>query len=122
MIPITIRRILQDDVWHSITKLCLFFNNIHSKFIDIEDLDQWEKDVYVTLCELEMYFPPLFFDITVHLISHIVQEIKACGLVFLCYMYPLERYMGILKGYVRICNRPEGSIGEGYTSEEVIEF
>ncbi|KAL7588025.1 hypothetical protein Lser_V15G35834 [Lactuca serriola] len=122
MIPIAIRGILQDDVRHSITKLCLFFNNIHSKVIDIEDLDKWEKDVYVTLCELEMHFPPSFFDIMVHLISHIVQEIKACGPVFLRYMYPFERYMGILKGYVRNRNRLEGSIVEGYTFEEVIEF
>ncbi|XP_052627699.1 uncharacterized protein LOC111897517 [Lactuca sativa] len=104
MIPIAIRGILQDDV------------------IDVEDLDKWEKDVYVTRCELEMHFPPSFFDIMVHLISHIVQEIKACGPVFLQYMYPFERYMGILKGYVRNRNRPEGSIVEWYTFEEVIEF
>ncbi|XP_076922093.1 uncharacterized protein LOC143583752 [Bidens hawaiensis] len=90
--------------------------------IDVEQLDKWQKDVYVTLCELEMYFSPSFFDIMVHLISHIVQEIKACGPVFLRYMYPFKRYMSVLKGYVRNRHRPEGSIIEGYTSEEVIEF
>ncbi|XP_076912650.1 uncharacterized protein LOC143571021 [Bidens hawaiensis] len=88
-----------------------------SKVIDGEQLDKWEKDIYVTLCELEMYLPPSFFDI-----SHIVQEIKACGPVYLRYMYSFERYMGVLKGHVRNRNRPEGSIIEGYTSEEVIEF
>ncbi|KAL4564962.1 hypothetical protein LXL04_029041 [Taraxacum kok-saghyz] len=122
MIPIAIRGILDDDIRHTVTKLCLFFNNIHSKVIDVEDLEQWQKDIYVTLCELEMHYPPSFFDIMVHLISHIVQEIKACGPVFLRYMYPFERYMGILKGYVRNRNRPEGSIDEGYTSEEVVEL
>ncbi|KAL4575729.1 hypothetical protein LXL04_011813 [Taraxacum kok-saghyz] len=122
MIPIAIRGILNDDIRHTVIKLCLFFNNIHSKVIDVEDLEQWQKDIYVTLCELEMHYPPSFFDIMVHLISHIVQEIKACGSVFLRYMYPFERYMGILKGYVRNRNRPEGSIVEGYTSEEVVEF
>ncbi|XP_076905656.1 uncharacterized protein LOC143561454 [Bidens hawaiensis] len=122
MIPIAIRGLLPDDVRNTITKLCLFFNNIHSKVIDVEQLDKWEKDIYVTLCELEMYFPPSFFDIMVHLIAHIVQEIKACGPVYLRYMYPFERYMGVLKGHVRNRNRPEGSIIEGYTSEEVIEF
>ncbi|XP_076931394.1 uncharacterized protein LOC143596521 [Bidens hawaiensis] len=122
MIPIAIRGLLPDDVRNTITKLCLFFNNIHSKVIDVEQLDKWEKDIYVTLCELEMYFPPSFFDIMVHLIAHIVQEIKACGPVYLRYMYPFERYMGVLKGHVRNRNRPEGSIIEGYTSEEVIDF
>ncbi|XP_076886636.1 uncharacterized protein LOC143536558 [Bidens hawaiensis] len=67
-------------------------------------------------------FSTIIFDIMVHLISHIVQEIKACGPVFLRYMYPFERYMSVLEGYVRNRHRPEGGIIEGYTSEEVIEF
>ncbi|KAD3640956.1 hypothetical protein E3N88_30179 [Mikania micrantha] len=37
-------------------------------------------------------------------------------------MYPFERYMGFLKGYVRNRNRPEGRIVERYASEKVIEF
>jgi hypothetical protein len=122
MIPLAIRGLLPENIRHTITKLCLFFNMIHSKVIDPELLDAWEKDIIITLCELEMYFPPSFFDVMVHLVSHIVGEIKFCGPVFLRYMYPFERYMGFLKGYVRNRNRPEGSIVEGYISEEVIEF
>ncbi|KAD3336088.1 hypothetical protein E3N88_31607 [Mikania micrantha] len=122
MIPIAIRGLLPEKIRHVITKLCLFFNKIHSKVINPELLDTWHKEVIIILCELEMYFPPSFFDVMVHLISHIVGEIKACGPVFLRYMYPFERYMGFLKGYVRNRNRPEGSIVEGYVSEEVIEF
>ena len=95
---------------------------IHSKVIDPEKLDEWQSDIILTLCELEMYFPPSFFDVMVHLVSHIVGEIKACGPVFLRYMYPFERYMGFLKGYVRNRSRPEGSIIEGYASEEVVQF
>ncbi|KAA0067725.1 uncharacterized protein E6C27_scaffold352G00380 [Cucumis melo var. makuwa] len=37
-------------------------------------------------------------------------------------MYPFERYMKVLKGYVRNRNRAEGSIAEGYIVEEAIEF
>ncbi|XP_071736185.1 uncharacterized protein [Rutidosis leptorrhynchoides] len=122
MIPIAIRGILPNRIRHTITKLCLFFNMIHSKVIDHGVLDEYQRDIILTLCELEMYFPPSFFDVMVHLVSHIVGEIKVCGPVFLRYMYPFERYMGILKGYVRNLNRPEGSIVEGYAFEEVIEF
>ncbi|KAL7584188.1 uncharacterized protein LOC111879845 [Lactuca sativa] len=122
VIPIAIRGILPDHVRHTITKLCLFFNMIHSKVIDPEVLDSWQHDIILTLCELEMYFPPSFFDVMVHLVSHIVREIKACGPVFLRYMYPFERYMCVLKGYVRNRHRPEGSIVRGYAAEEVIEF
>ena len=63
-----------------------------------------------------MYFPPSFFDIMVHLIVHIVRAIKIRS------MYPFERFMGILKSYVRNRSRPEGNIVEGYATEEVIEF
>ncbi|XP_071686961.1 uncharacterized protein [Rutidosis leptorrhynchoides] len=122
MILIAIRDILPNGVRHTITKLCLFFNMIHSKVIDPEVLDTYQKDIIITLCQLEMYFPPSFFDIMVHLVSHIIYEIKACGPVFLRYMYPFERYMGFLKGYVRNYSRPEGSIIEGYLSEEVSTF
>nr|GEY09033.1 hypothetical protein [Tanacetum cinerariifolium] len=40
-------------------------------------------------------------------------EIKLAGLVFLRYMYPFERFMGFLKGYVRNRYRAEGSIVQG---------
>ncbi|GKA01764.1 hypothetical protein Tco_0674429 [Tanacetum coccineum] len=114
MIPIAIRGLLPNNVRKTITKLCLFFNMIHSKVIDPELLDSWQKDIILTLCELEMYFPPSFFDIMVHLVSHIVAEIKACGPIFLRDMYPFERYMGFLKGFVRNRARPDASIVEGY--------
>nr|XP_043639389.1 uncharacterized protein LOC122610466 [Erigeron canadensis] len=122
MIPIEIRGILPNHIRHTITKLSWFFNMIHSKVIDSEKLDLWQKEIVVTLCQLEMYFSPSFFDVMVHLVSHIVEEKKACGPVFLRYMYPFERYMGFLKGYVRNQSRPEGSIVEGYVAEEVIDF
>ncbi|KAK1683981.1 hypothetical protein QYE76_044829 [Lolium multiflorum] len=37
-------------------------------------------------------------------------------------MFPFERFMGVLKKYVRNRARPEGSIAKGYGNEEVIEF
>ncbi|XP_078167221.1 uncharacterized protein LOC144561984 [Carex rostrata] len=122
MIPVAIRGILPKPVRQAITKLCFFFNAINSKVIDPLKLDSLQKEVVVTLCHLEMYFPPSFFDVMVHLVVHLVREIKICGPVFLRYMYPFERFMGILKSYVRNRHRPEGSIVEGYSTEEVIEF
>ncbi|KAL6338660.1 hypothetical protein AAG906_021477 [Vitis piasezkii] len=37
-------------------------------------------------------------------------------------MYPFERYMKVLKGYVRNHNWPEGCIVECYLAEEAVEF
>ncbi|CAL9020284.1 unnamed protein product [Prunus brigantina] len=83
--------------------------------------DKLEEDVVVTLCLLEKYFPPSFFDIMVHLVVH-VAEVRLCGPVYFRWMYPFERYMKVLKGYVQNRTRPEGCIAERYIAEEAVEF
>ena len=122
LLPVAIRSILPADVRHAIMRLCFFYNAICNKVINLEKLDDLQKDIVVTLCQLEMYFPPSFFDIMVHLTVHLIRQIKLCGPVYLRWMYPFERYMKILKGYVRNRNRPEGSIIECYIAEEAVEF
>src|ERR1044072_7868062 len=69
-----------------------------------------------------MYFPPSFFDIMVHLVVHLVKETQLCGPTYMRWMYPVERYMEILEGYVKNRSRPEGCIVERYIVEEAIEF
>ena len=69
-----------------------------------------------------MYFPPAFFDIMVHLIVHLVKEIKCCGPIYLRWMYPVVRYIKILKGYTKNLHRLEASIIERYIVEKTIEF
>ena len=122
LLPVAIRGILPPRVRHSITKLCFFFNSICAKTVYAESLVQLQKDVAVTLCELEMFLPPSFFDIMVHLTIHLVREIRLCGPMFLRYMYPFERAMGQLKAMVRSRSKPEGSIITGTRDEEVIEY
>jgi len=63
-----------------------------------------------------------FFDIMIHLIVHLVREIRLCGPVFLHWMYPIERYMKVLKGYTKNQYRPAASIVERYVVKEAIEF
>ncbi len=62
------------------------------------------------VCKLEKAFPASFFDCQVHLQVHLVDEIAIAGPVHCRWMYWLERYMAVLKGYV--CNhaRMEGSM------------
>ena len=38
------------------------------------------------------------------------------------WMYPVERYLRMVKGYVRNKAHPEGSIAEGYIIEECMTF
>ena len=90
--------------------------------VDVEEMDNMQVDIARILSNLEMFFPPSFFDVTVHLTMHLVDEIKYCGPVFLHNIYPFERYMGILKRYCRNRCHPEASILQGYTAEEVVKF
>jgi len=122
LLLVAIRGILPKNVRQVITRLCLFFNAICRKVIDPTRLDELENKVIIILCQLEMYFSPSFFDIMVNLIVHLVREIKLCGPVFLRWMYPIERCMKILKGYVKNQYQPEASIVERYIAEEAIEF
>ena len=112
LLPIGIRSILPKKVRHTLTKLCFFFRSICSRVIDPEKLPLLQKEIVITLCELEMYFPPSFFDIMIHLTVHLVRETQLCGPCYMRWMYPFERYMKILKGYVKNRSRPEGCIVE----------
>src|SRR3954470_12896557 len=76
----------------------------------------------VILCELEIYFPPAFFDVMVHLLVHIVDDIIQLGPTFLHSMMPFERMNGVIKGYVRNRARPDGSIEQSFLTEECIYF
>lgn len=122
LLPLALRGVLSKDVRFAISKLCSFFNSICSKVIDPLTLDSMQSELVNTLCMLEKFFPPSFFDIMIHLTVHLVREVKLCGPVYLRWMYPIERYMKVLKSYVKNYSRPEGCIVENYISEESVEF
>ena len=122
LLPISIWLILPKNVWYAITKLCLFFNLLCCKVIDVSKLDQLQNEIAETLCMFEQIFPPVFVDIMIYLTMHLVREMRLCGPVYLRWMYTFERFMKILKGYVRNQTLPEWCIVECYIIEEAIEF
>ena len=122
LLPIALRGLLPENVRVPIVKLCAFLNAISQKAIDPATLPSLQKDVVQCLVSFELVFPPTFFNIMTHLIVHLVQEISVLGPVFLHNMFPFERFMGVLKNYVKNRARPEGSMVKGYGTEEVIEF
>ncbi|XP_056688004.1 uncharacterized protein [Spinacia oleracea] len=122
LLPVAIRSILPKNVRHAIIRLCLFFNAIYSKVIDPKDLKALEDDIVIILCQLEMYFPPWFFDIMVHLTVHLVREIRFCGPVYLRAQWAFERKMRTYQGYVTNAYRPEGCNAERLFYEEVLAY
>ncbi|XP_071689874.1 uncharacterized protein [Rutidosis leptorrhynchoides] len=99
-----------------------FVIQLCSKVLNPNDLFNMEKDIGKILCDLERIFPPSFFDVMIHLSVHLASEARLGGPVHYRWMYPIERYLGTLKSYVRNKSKPEGSIAEGYLAEECLSF
>ncbi|XP_075499056.1 uncharacterized protein LOC142537420 [Primulina tabacum] len=121
-LPILIRDALPKHVRYAIIILCFFFKDICCKVIDVAKLDKLQSDLVVTLCLLEHYFPPSFFDVMLHLTVHFVREVRLGGPVYFRWMYPFERSMKVLKSYVGSRKHPECCIVQRYSAEEAIEF
>jgi hypothetical protein len=73
------------------------------------------------MAQLEMCFPPGFFDIMKHLMIHMVDQIRALGPLYLYKMWTFERFMSILYQYVLNHAYPKGFMIEGYNTEQIIE-
>jgi hypothetical protein len=119
---VAIRGIMDEHVHQTLFGICNFFDVISGKSIGVKKLKRLQEEIVVILCELEMYFPPAFFDIMVHLLVHIVEDIVQLGLTFLHSMMLFERMNGVIKGYVRNRSRPDGSIAKGFLTEKCISF
>ena len=91
LLPIAIRSVLPKHVRYAIMRVCFFFNALCAKVVDLQKLKDIQNEIVITLCLLEKYFPPSFFDIMVHLMVHLVREVELCGPVFFRWMYPIER-------------------------------
>jgi hypothetical protein len=83
-----------------ITRMCHFFNAISKKVIDVSELDELRKEIRMTMCQLEMCFPPSVFDIVEHYMIHLADQIFVLGPSCMHYMYLYERHMVVMKGNI----------------------
>jgi hypothetical protein len=86
-----------------------------------KELDDLRAYMIETMCMLEMCFPP-FLDMQQHLIIHLMDQILTLGPLYLHSIFLYDRYLALLKSYVRNRAHQEGSIMEGYTTKEVVEY
>jgi hypothetical protein len=120
-LAIAIRAVNHPYLKMVITRMCHFFNGVSKKVIDIVELDEVRKEMRVTMCQLEMCFPPFFFDTMEHYMIHLADQIFVLGPTYMQHMYSYERQMVVMKGYLRNHAHLEGSMIEGYTTKEVTE-
>ncbi|WMV30216.1 hypothetical protein MTR67_023601 [Solanum verrucosum] len=122
LLQVAVRKVLPKNVSMVLIRLGNFFRAICSKVIRRSDLDKMKTENIDIECELEKIFPPSFFDIMTHLPIHLVDEIKLGGPTHLRLMYSTERTMCNFKELVRNRKNPEGSIVEGFSAVDCLNF
>ncbi|XP_059294621.1 uncharacterized protein LOC132047619 [Lycium ferocissimum] len=106
LLPIALRNALHGLVSAVLADLSSFFRQLCSKVLNPMDLDNLQNQIILTLCHLEMIFPPSFFTVMVHLVVHLVDEVRCGGPVHYRWMYPIERFLGHLKSFVHNMAQP----------------
>src|SRR3954470_17737581 len=94
ILTVAIRGIMDEHVHKTWFGLCNFCDVIARKSICAMQLKRLQEEIVLILCELEIYFPPAFFDIMVHLLIHVVEDIVQLGPAFLRIMMSFERMNG----------------------------
>ncbi|CAD6253099.1 unnamed protein product [Miscanthus lutarioriparius] len=123
ILPVALRSCYPSkDVMEIVIGISNFFKKLCSKVIDTDELQTLQESIVVTLCNMEKIFLPSFFTVTVHLMVHLVEEVRLGGPVHYRWMYPMERFFVQLKALVKNRAQPEGSIAEGYCMEECMTF
>ena len=122
LIPLALRGLMEQNTRMAIMRSCRVFRRICCKVWDLAQTDNLREDVAITMCLMEISFPPNFFDIMSHLPIHLVQELFVLGPVQVCWMYLVERTMMTLKNHVTNRARLEASIAHGYLLDETMGF
>ena len=122
VLPLCLRDVGDEKVVGAIVRVSRLFRRIFAKVVDVSQKAQMLEDVAETICTLEKELPPSVFVIMLHLTIHLVEELFICGPVQTRSMYPFERFMKGLKGFVKNKAKPEGSMAYGYLREESIGF
>ncbi|XP_028119696.1 uncharacterized protein LOC114317185 [Camellia sinensis] len=122
LLPVGMHEYLNNEIGMTLFELGNFFQQLCSKMLLVTDLQKLEDQIILVLCKLEKIFPLAFFDVMVHLVVHLPREEILGGPVQYRWMYPIERLLGMLKGFVANKAHPEGSIAEAYISKECTTF
>jgi hypothetical protein len=114
LMPLALCRSLPSMVAIPLIRLCNYFKVLYGKVLDPVEIEKWEAEIPEILRDLEMIFPPSFFDIMVHLTIHLASKVRMAGPVQYRGMWARERFVGKLKNMVVNTCHPEGSIAENY--------
>lgn len=101
IIPASIRSFLHPGARDVVICSGNVFKRLCAKVIDTQELDDLMAYTAETLCLMEIWFPPAFFDCMPHLMVHLVEELRIFGPVHSRWCYGVERFLYELKKSVR---------------------
>ena len=122
LLPVCLRHLMACGPRQAIIRLSRLFTMICKKVINVAELERIQHYAAETMCLMEIWFPPSFFDIMMHLPIHLVRQVKLCGPIANAWCYPVERHLNVLKKYVRNRANPEGAIANAYMYDEALGF
>ncbi|GJT32647.1 zinc finger, PHD-type containing protein [Tanacetum coccineum] len=88
LLPYGLQQYLPPDIAKPLINLCLFFKIICSQTLMADDMLKAQSKVIDILCNLELIYPPTFFDIMIHLVIHLPLEAIFSGPIRPRWMYP----------------------------------
>ncbi len=127
---IMIQIILPNGVWNllhhgpmkAIIRFGKCFQKICTKVLNPNDIGGLWTYAVETLCMLEMWWPPSFFNLMTHLIIHLLDELEICGPTVARWCHPIEQHLYVLKKYVRNKAKLEACMALGYMYDEALGF
>jgi hypothetical protein len=122
ILPACIRNFLHPGARDAVVRVGNVFKKICAKVIDKDSLSDLMTYTAETLCLLEIWFPPGFWDIMPHLMIHLVEEVGLLGPVHSRWCYGVERYLYFMKKTVRNRYRPEASMAKAFVTEESLNY
>jgi hypothetical protein len=96
LLPLCFCGLMDQRTRIAIMRLSRIFRHICAKVLGPTNMGTLREDATITMCMLEMTMPPSFFDIMVHLILHLVDELDMCEHVRTRWMYCVERLNKVL--------------------------
>ncbi|KAL6138282.1 hypothetical protein ACLB2K_063565 [Fragaria x ananassa] len=110
-LPVVIRPYLQSDVADTLVALSKFFQKICAKELNKSDVRSLQEDIVYIMCKLERIFPPTFFDIMIHIMIHLPEQVLLTS--------PAT---GGFQEEEQNKRFPEGSITSGYIQAECVTY
>ena len=84
----------------------------------MNEIPIWCREIVKIICKFEKEMATTFMDIQVHLLIHLVDDIEIASVISTISIFFVEKFLKVLKGFIRKESRPEGSMCEGYIMQK----